>query len=301
MQVPIEQLLGLPGIQVLNAEITEHEIKCDIESTRGYSICHQCGQKATRFLEHGETLTLRHLPICEKDVSLSPKTKRYRRLDCYGRPTTTERCGWYDADAKCAKAFAEFLLRALVNSTISDVSLNYHVPCDRVRSVLSRYVKGEVDRNQFGHLRQIGLDEISLLKGHGDFVTNVSTRDDQEKPLVLAVFEDRKKETIAAFLNSIPEQLRATIEEVCTDLYEGFINAAEEVLPQAKVLGDRFRVAKLYRAAFDDLRKKEMKETGSAFQPLSPHLVGFKWLRSFRTLMAQDIGGGHGDSQRTTF
>ena len=231
MQIQIEQLLNLPDIQVLNVEITEREIKCDIESTRGYSICHRCGQKATKFFEHGETLTLRHLPICEKDVSLYLRTKRYRCLDCDGRPTTTERCEWYDADAKCTKAFAEFLLRGLVNSTISDVSIKYHVPYDRVRGVLSRYVRGEVDWGQFKHLRQIGLDEISLLKGHSDFVTIVSTRDDQGKPVVLAVLEDRKKETITAFLKSIPEDLRTTVKEVCTDLYEGFINAAAEVLP----------------------------------------------------------------------
>jgi transposase len=105
---------------------------------------------------------------------------------------------------------------------------------DRVRSVLSRYVRGEVDWAQFEHLRQIGLDEISLLKGHGDYVTIVSTRDDQGRPAVLAVLEDRKKETIAAFLKSIPANLRATVEEVCTDLYDGFINAAEEALPHAK-------------------------------------------------------------------
>jgi transposase len=260
MQVPIEQLLNLPDIQVLNVEITEREIKCDIESTRGYSICYRCGQKATKFFEHGETLTLRHLPICEKDVYLHLRTKRYRCLDCDSRPTTTERCEWYDADAKCTKAFAEFLLRALVNSTISDVSIKYRVAYDRVRGLLSRYVRGDVDWAQFEHLRQIGLDEISLLKGHGDYVTIVSTRDDQGKPVVLAVLEDRKKETVVAFLISIPERLRATVEEVCTDLYEGFINAAEEVLPQAKVVGDRFHVAKLYRAALDDLRKQEMKE-----------------------------------------
>ena len=70
MQIQFEQLLNLPDIQVLNVEITEHEIKCDIESTRGYSICHRSGQKATKFFEHAETLTLRHLPICEKDVYL---------------------------------------------------------------------------------------------------------------------------------------------------------------------------------------------------------------------------------------
>jgi transposase len=97
MQVPIEQLLNLPDIQVLEVEITEREIKCDIESTRGYSICHRCGQKATKFFEHGETLRLRHLPICEKVVYLHLRTKRYRCLDCDGCPTTTERSDWYSS------------------------------------------------------------------------------------------------------------------------------------------------------------------------------------------------------------
>jgi len=132
------------------------------------------------------------------------RTKRYRCPDYNGRPTTTERCEWYDADAKCAKASAEFLLRALVNSTISDVSIKYRITYDRVLGVLSRYVRGEVDWSQFKHLRQIGLDEITLLKGHSDFVTIVSTRDDRGKPVVPAVLKDRETETITALLKSIP-------------------------------------------------------------------------------------------------
>jgi transposase len=46
---------------------------------------------------------------------------------------------------------------------------------------------------------------------------------------------------------------------VCTDLYEGFINAVEEVLPQAQIVADRFHMAKLYRAAVDALRTIELK------------------------------------------
>jgi transposase len=46
---------------------------------------------------------------------------------------------------------------------------------------------------------------------------------------------------------------------VCTELYDGFIHAAEEVLPQATIVADRFPVAKLYRAAGDALRKSELK------------------------------------------
>lgn len=260
MEFSIEQLLNLREIRVLNVEIGEREIRCDLESTRGYSICRQCGEKATKFFEYGETLKLRHLPICEREVYLHLRTRRYRCLNCENHPTTTERCDWYDVDAKCTRAFAEAMLRELVNSTFQDVSIKHQFSYDCLRGLLRRYVQGEVDWNQFNQLDQIGLDEISLLKGHSDFVTIVSTRDERGTPVVLGVLEGHKKETVIAFLQSIPERLRETIEEVCSDLYEGFINAAQEVLPQARVVADRFHVAKLYRAGLDQLRKKEMKE-----------------------------------------
>lgn len=260
MTIPIEQLLNLPAVHVLNVDISKREIRCDLESTRGFAICHRCGERATKFFEHGATLLLRHLPICERKVTLYLHTRRYRCLYCDGQPTSTERGDWYDAQANCTKAFADSLLRGLVNSTIQDVADKQQVTYGCVRGLLTRYVRGEVDWQEFKQLRQIGLDEISLLKGHQDFVTLVSTRDEQGEPALLGVLDGRKKETVVAFLQSIPAALRATIEEVCTDLYEGFINAAQAVLPQARVVGDRFHVAKLYRAALDDLRKREMKE-----------------------------------------
>jgi len=103
---------------------------------------------------------------------------------------------------------------------------------------------GEVDRSQFKEPRVLGLDEIWLLKGHRDFVTIVSARDDRAEPVVLAALEGRENHTVIAFLQSIPEELRATVSEVCTDIYEGFANAVKEVLPRAKVVADRFHVSK---------------------------------------------------------
>lgn len=43
---------------------------------------------------------------------------------------------------------------------------------------------------------------------------------------VLAVLNDRKKETVVNFFASIPFCLRQIIERVCTDMYLGFVNAA---------------------------------------------------------------------------
>jgi len=48
MRIPIEHLLNLPDVQVMNVEITERETKRDIESTRGRSMRRRRGQKAKR-------------------------------------------------------------------------------------------------------------------------------------------------------------------------------------------------------------------------------------------------------------
>src|ERR671925_2281330 len=69
-----------------------------------------------------------------------------------------------------------------------------------------------------------------------------------------------EKKSLVDFLKTLPKRLQERIKEVCTDLYDGFINAVEEVLPQATIVADRFHIAKLYRAAVDALRKIELKE-----------------------------------------
>jgi len=78
--------------------------------------------------------------------------------------------------------------------------------------------------------------------------------------VVLAVLKDRKKATVKTFLSSIPKDLARTVENVCSDMYDGFINAAKEVFgSQVKIIIDRFHVAKNYRGAIEIIRKKEMK------------------------------------------
>jgi transposase len=259
MIIPTEQLLNIPGIRVLSVGVEAHSITCEIESTQGYSMCHRCGQKATEFHGYDQALELRHLPLCGRQVMLRLRPKRYRCRYCEGAVTTTERAEWYDAKAGCTKAYAEFLLLELVTGTLQDVAKKHGVTYESVRGVLKRYVKGEVDWSQIKALGLLGVDEISPLKGHSDFVTLVSAHDEQGRPIVLAVLEGREKQTLVDFLKTIPQRLRETIKEVCTDLYDGFINAAEEMLPQAKIVADRFHVTKLYRAAVDALRKTELK------------------------------------------
>jgi len=108
----------------------------------------------------------------------------------------------------------------------------------------------------------VGIDEISLKKGHKSYVT-IITGLVGDNLLILGVLEGREKIPLKAFLKKIPAKIRKNVETVCVDLYEGFLNAAKEVFPSTtKITADRFHVAKLYRGSFDKLRKKEMKRLG---------------------------------------
>lgn len=76
---------------------------------------------------------------------------------------------------------------------------------------------------------------------------------------MLAVLPDRLKTTVKAFLEAIPAPLKATIQTVCTDMYDGYLHAVEEALPGVTVVVDRFHVAQGYRDSVDQLRKQELK------------------------------------------
>jgi transposase len=155
----------------------------------------------------------------------------------------------------------------LVNSTIEDVSRQEQVGYETVVGIIDRYIRPEVHWDEYEQIEALGLDEIALKKGHRDFVVIVTARLSQGSVRVLAVLPDRKKETVKQFLRGVPARLKTAIETVCTDLYDGFINAVKEELPAATVVADRFHVAKKYRECADTLRKQETKRLKQELAP----------------------------------
>ena len=104
----------------------------------------------------------------------------------------------------------------------------------------------------------MGLDEIALKKGHRDYVTIVTARLAGERVVILGVLEGREKDTVVGFLRSIPLSLLGTIHTACCDLWEGYTEALREEVPGAKIVIDRFHIAKHYREAADRVRKQEL-------------------------------------------
>ena len=63
---------------------------------------------------------------------------------------------------------------------------------------------------------------------------------------------------------TIPQRLHQTIHTICTDIWDAYLGAAAEFIKahpdmEARIVIDRFHVAKNYRADFDNLRKQELR------------------------------------------
>src|SRR5512135_1954961 len=260
MPTLIQLPLDIPEVEVLSTEFRpDGALLIQVESTRQGACCSRCGRETYHFHGYDRPIQLRHLPMLERQVYLEIRPKRYRCLHCEGRPTTTQRCDWYEPNSPHTKAFERGILRCLVNSTVADVSHKIGLGPDAVEGILGRWVSTTVDWSRFTTLETLGIDEIALTRGHGNYVAVISTRDAQGKVFILAVLPDRLKATVKVFLESMPAPLKATIQTVCIDMYDGYANAVYEVLPGVTVVVDRFHVAHGYHDSVDQLRKQELK------------------------------------------
>lgn len=258
--------LDIPDVSVLKTEINKRDdTVITVESTIKQIECRECGREIDQSHGHGRWITLRHLPILGHAVWIRIRPKRYQCPYCDKHRTTSERPSWYDRKSPHTRAYDDYLLKCLINSTIEDVSHKEDVGYDAVEGTLDRRIERSVDWAEFEELGTIGMDEIALRKGKRDFVLIITTQQANGRVAILAVLPDRKKESARQFFESIPPELRATIKTVCTDMWEGYINAVQEFAEAHKedvgleIVIDRFHVAKNYRDCVDKLRKQEVR------------------------------------------
>jgi transposase len=274
----MELLLNLPNLQVQDAfEDRNGHYMITVFSAEKCTHCHKCGKRIDAPNGHGEWITVRHLPILGKQVYLRIALPRYR-CDCVGEPTTTQQPTWFARRSCYTKAFEEHLLLACVNSTVADVAIRERVGYESVNGVIDRNIRKSVDWKDIEQLDILGVDEISLEKGHRDCVAIVTGRCG-DKTQLLGVLEGRTKQTVKEFFLSIPKRLRRGVRYVRSDMYDGFIDAAKEAFgKKVRIVADRFHVAKLYRDGLEDLRKKELRRLKRAL-PATAYktLKGVMW------------------------
>jgi transposase len=276
----LEELLAFPHIRVMKVERTsDGAYRITVESTLNSTTCRKCQRTITASNGHDDWITLQHLPLLGHRVFLRLRPRRFICSYCSDRPTTTQELPWYRPRSPFTKALEEDLLRQCVHQTLVDVCLRAEVAYDALEGVLDHYLKAKVDWSSFQRLDTLGIDELALRKGHGNFVVLITSRQSDGAVRVVTVLPNRERATVEQFLKHIPHRLQRTVVEVCSDMYEGFLGAIRAVFGPEKLVIDRFHVARHYRDAADAVRKVEMKRLKQERSKASYQLLkGAHWL-----------------------
>jgi transposase len=99
---------------------------------------------------------------------------------------------------------------------------------------------------------------------------------DHDNGRILDVLENREKTTVAAYLKKEKLSGRlAGVEEVTTDMWDGYVEAAKEVFgPTIRVTIDRFHVMKNFHDCFTKARRELQKQLS---EEARKKLKGSRW------------------------
>jgi len=123
-----------------------------------------------------------------------------------------------------------------------------------------------------GSVRVLGVDEISVRKGHQQYALVLT---DLERRCVLEVFDNRVQETFEAWLEGLSQQQQRAIKVVSMDMWNPYRYAVQRKLPKAKIVADRFHVVKQLNHQLNLLRRILQRE---ADELLAEILKGSRWI-----------------------
>lgn len=109
-------------------------------------------------------------------------------------------------------------------------------------------------------LKRLGIDEIALIKGQGNYCAVLI---DLDQSKLIAILEQRTQEKIRETLTAWGREVLDKIEEVSIDLWKPYKSLVSELMPDAQVVADRFHVMKQVNNELDTQRKSQKREADS--------------------------------------
>jgi len=156
-------------------------------------------------------------------------------------PFYTKRFGWY-IGKRCR------------SSSISEVAKEFHLDWRTVKDLEMDYMRHILDRAPKVRPKVIGIDEVSIRKGH---TYRIIVSDLVRHRAIWFGGEDRSQKSMNVFYAWLGPVKSRRIRLAVMDMWKPFENAATVHIPQAAILYDKFHVMKHLGDALDKVRKSE--------------------------------------------
>ena len=166
----------------------------------------------------------------------------------------TEKLKWLSANPFYTKRFAYFVGRKCKRSSIKDVARELRLNWKIVKSLEKQYMREQLRRSSKLRPKVIGIDEISLRKGH-EYRIIVS---DLEKRIPIWFGgQDRSTDSMDEFYHYLGIKSSKKIRLAVMDMWKAFEKSAKKNIPQATILYDKFHIMRHLNKALDQIRKQE--------------------------------------------
>ena len=178
-----------------------------------------------------------------------------RRVNCRRcGAVKRERLDFLLENALHTKRFALYVGRRCRSSTIRDVAAELHLDWQTVKRLEMDYMREQIRRVGTPGPKAIGIDEISIRKGHS---YRIVVSDLQRRRPIWFGGDDRSEASMDQFYRFLGKKKAKRIRLAVMDMWKPFRNSTHQHAPQAAVLFDKFHVMKHLGEALDKIRKAE--------------------------------------------
>jgi transposase len=138
--------------------------------------------------------------------------------------------------------------------TIKDVAEELKLDWHTVKDLDKYYMKEQLRRTGIPAPEAIGIDEVSIKKGHS---YRIAVSDLKRRRPIWFGGSDRSEESMNLFYAWLGKKKSAKIRLVVMDMWKAFEKSAKKNIPQAAILYDKFHVMNHLGDALDKVRKLE--------------------------------------------
>jgi transposase len=152
------------------------------------------------------------------------------------------------------KRFAFYIGRRCRSSSIKDIAREFQLDWDTVKELEKQYMKEQLRRIGTPAPIAIGIDEISVKKGHS---YRIVVSDLLRRRPIAFIGPDRTEKTMDAFYTGLGVKKTKKIKLIVMDMWKPFRKSAKSNAPQAGILFDKFHILRHLGDALDEIRKHE--------------------------------------------
>ena len=250
----LTKLSNIEGIKVISHR--QHEgigIILQLEQIGKESSCPRCGTKSHR-LHQNHRYLVKDVPWGENFVFLEINRRQFKCEKC-GKPFSEE-LEFVRKRRSYTKRLARKIIQEVLENDIHSVAKKGVVTTEEIERMLKDAAK-EYLKAKPSELKRLGIDEIAVIKGKGNYCAVLI---DLERSKLIGVLPGRKQEEIREVLLEWGKEVLEQIEEVSIDLWKGYKNLVIDVMPNAQVVADRFHVMAQINRELDAERKRERRQ-----------------------------------------